>query len=184
VPSTGTFSWPRTVGAGVVLAARGGGGDSAGPWLCLTAGHHRRGSSLSRRDLARRPRPILPRWGSTDGGRTGRCRTPDRRAPSRSAREVASRAERRFPFILQLWCVTTAKWSDRWPGQLRLTGCRATLIPAEALPGGACRARLDDRLAVDLLASRRSSADGYGLRGEVVTEHGDPPVADAEDLHQ
>ena len=69
-------------------------------------------------------------------------------------------------------------------GVASLADRRAKLIPAGALPGGACRARLDGRLAVDLLASRRCSAGGYGLRGEVVTEHGDPPVADAEDLHQ
>ena len=72
----------------------------------------------------------------------------------------------RFPFILQLRCVTTAKWSDRWPGQLRLADRRAKLIPAGALPGGACGARLDGRLAVDLLASRRCSAGvtGYGVK--------------------
>jgi hypothetical protein len=34
------------------------------------------------------------------------------------------------------------------------------------------------------LAARRCRASGYGLRGEVVTEHGDPPVADTEDLHE
>jgi hypothetical protein len=42
----------------------------------------------------------------------------------------------------------------------------------------------DGWLATDLLASRRCSVGGYGLRGEVVTKHGDPPVADTEDLHQ
>ena len=94
------------------------------------------------------------------------------------------RTERRFPFILQLRCVTTAKWQIDWPGQLRLADRRAKLIPAGALPGGACRAGPDGGLAADLLASRRCGAGGYGLRGEVVTEHGDPPVADAEDLHQ
>ena len=30
----------------------------------------------------------------------------------------------------------------------------------------------------------RSRAGGDGLPGEVVTEHGDPPVADTEDLHE
>ena len=69
-------------------------------------------------------------------------------------------------------------------GAASLADRRAKLMPAGALPGGACRARLDGRLAVDLLASRRCSAGGYGLWGEVVTEHSDPPVADAEDLHQ
>ena len=86
--------------------------------------------------------------------------------------------------FLQLRCVTTAKWSDRWPGQLHWLTAAQKLIPADALLGGAYRARLDGGLAVDLLAPRRCGAGGYGLRGEVVTEHGDPPVADAEDLHQ
>ena len=34
------------------------------------------------------------------------------------------------------------------------------------------------------LAARRCTASGYGLQGEVVAEHGDPPVADAEDLYE
>jgi hypothetical protein len=34
------------------------------------------------------------------------------------------------------------------------------------------------------LAARRCRASGYGLQGEVVAEYGDPPVADAEDLHE
>ena len=34
------------------------------------------------------------------------------------------------------------------------------------------------------LAARRCTASGYGLQGEVVAEHGDLPVADAEDLHE
>jgi len=38
-------------------------------------------------------------------------------------------------------------------GAASLADRRAKLIPAGALPGGACRARLDGRLAVDLLAS-------------------------------
>ena len=39
-------------------------------------------------------------------------------------------------------------------------------------------------LRLILVAPRRCRAGVHGSRGEEVTEHGDPPVADAEDLHK
>src|SRR6266567_6444556 len=104
---------------------------------------------------------------------------PAQRAATEGARTAHSGGSRSF-----CSCGVSRRRSGQIDGRGSLADRRAKLIPAGALPGGACRARLDGRLAADLLASRRCSAGGYGLRGEVVTEHGDPPVADAEDLHQ
>ena len=52
------------------------------------------------------------------------------------------------------------------------------------VPVWPCRPSKTADLGSMFLASRRCRADSYGLRSEVVTEHGDPPVADAEDLHE
>src|SRR6185437_331543 len=137
--------------------------------------------------------PLAGRWpGSVTGGRrwwSRRCSAAGRSGsitcPARSPGSPRTSAPRTaVPVHSAVAVCHDGEVVRSVAGVASLADRRAKLIPAGALPGGACRARLDGRLAVDLLASRRCSAGGYGLRGEVVTEHGDPPVADAEDLHQ
>jgi hypothetical protein len=67
-------------------------------------------------------------------------------------------------------------------------------VSARRAGGQACPARPGSRwprglpqkpvLRLTFLASQRCRAGDYGLQGEVVTKHGDPPVADTEDLHE
>ena len=61
-------------------------------------------------------------------------------------------------------------------------------LPGSGVPGAASphRPGVKARRSCGWPSWRRGDAEpgGYGLRGEVVTEHGDPPVADTEDLHE
>ena len=75
--------------------------------------------------------------------------------PERNIGSQAWRTERRFPFTLRV--------AVRYDG--------AAVRSVAGLPAY-------------YLAARRCRASGYGLQDEVVAEHGDPPVADAEDLYE